>query len=241
MMKAVDGGTIRADASPDLDAPSVTPSVVVFSKTAGFRHGSIASGISLVESLGAENGWSVTATEDSDELIAALASANVVVFCNTTGDILTDAQQDSFEAFIRGGGGYVGIHSATDTEYGWPFYSELVGTLFENHPSPQVATVELEAAGHPATEGWPASFDINEEWYNFRSNPRAVAGVSVLATLDEGSYSGGEMGDDHPIMWTVEIGEGRAFYTALGHRDETYANTEFVTSIRGGIEWAAQP
>ena len=211
--------------------------VVVFSRTEGFRHGSIADAIALVEDLGAARGWRVSATEDPVELVAALGSTDVTVFANTTGDVLDPDQEAAFEEFIRGGGGYVGIHSATDTEYDWPFYGELLGTWFDNHPAPQLATIDVEIADHPATEELPAELSLDDEWYNFQTNPRAE--VTVLATLDETSYSGGDMGEDHPIMWHREIDAGRSFYIGAGHRPQVYVEDSFRAVIRGAIEWAA--
>ncbi len=234
-LNAADSGAV-IDASADADNPGPIQ-VVIFSKTAGFRHASIATGIGLIETLGAERGWIIRRTEDAAELTTGLDQTDVVVFCNTTGDILDDAQQGTFEAFIRGGGGYVGIHSATDTEYGWPFYGDLAGARFANHPAPQLATVRVESIDSPITGGLPAQFDLNDEWYNFAANPRGS--VTVLATLDEATYTGGEMGGDHPIMWSNQIDQGRSFYTGLGHNDSTYVDAQFMASIAAAIEWTA--
>jgi type 1 glutamine amidotransferase len=237
-LPAGDGGPGAGDSGAGGDdAGGGDIEVVVFSATAGFRHGSIPDGIAMIEELGAGGGWRVSATEDAAELIAALEETDVVVFCNTTGDVLDAGQEEAFESFIRGGGGYVGVHSASDTEYDWPFYGELVGAWFDNHPSIQTATIDVEVADHPATAALPAQIVLEDEWYNFQSNPRGV--VTVLATLDESTYSGGDMGQDHPIMWYRTLEAGRAFYTGLGHRSEIYAEPDFRAAIAGAIEWAA--
>src|SRR5690606_7003198 len=117
--------------------------------------------------------------------------------------------------FIMNGGGFVGIHSASDTEYGWPFYGELIGAYFAGHPDPQTGTINIEDPDHPSTRALPSQWTRFEEWYNFQANPRPS--VSVLATVDESTYTGGTMGADHPIVWCREFAGGRSWYTALGH------------------------
>ena len=173
--------------------------ILVFSKTAAFRHASIADGIAAIRDLGALNNFDVVATEDANVFTdAGLAPFKAVVFLSTTGDILDANQQAAFEGYIRGGGGFVGIHSATDTEYSWPWYGELVRAYFANHPVIQNATVVVEDTNDVSTAQLPAAWIRNDEWYNFQTNPRA--NVHVLCRLDESSYSGGTMGD-HPIAW----------------------------------------
>jgi type 1 glutamine amidotransferase len=165
----------------------------------------------------------------------------VVVFLMTSGDALDAAAQAVFEDWIRvGGGSYVGIHSAADTEYDWPFYGDLVGAYFKQHPAVQPADVVVEVADHPATAPLPARWRRTDEWYDFRTNPRATAGVTVLATVSEASYSGGTMGADHPIVWAHPTpGGGRALYTAMGHTAESYADPTFRAHLAGAIRWAA--
>ena len=223
------------------DAPPTRPAayrVLVFSKTQKFRHDSIPAGIAAIRKLGDVNGFAADATEDA----AAFADANLkryaaVVFLNTTGDVLDDAQQAAFERYIKNGGGYVGVHAASDTEYGWPWYGKLVGAYFARHPAIQPATIIRETADHPATAVLPEKWDRTDEWYTFKSNPRA--GVTVLLSLDESTYDGGGMGD-HPIAWCHEFDGGRAFYTGLGHTKESYAEPLFLQHLLGGIEWAAR-
>jgi cytochrome c len=211
---------------------------LVFSKTTGFRHSSIAEGIATIKALGAEHGFEVDATEDALRFTdAVLSHYKVVVFLSTTGDVLDAAQKVAFERYIRSGGGFVGIHSASDTEYGWPWYGRLVGAYFKSHPEIQNATVRIEDADHPSTRPLPRLWRRNDEWYNFRTNPRGE--VHVLAALDESTYAGGAMSADHPIAWCQNFDGGRSWYTALGHTEESYADPLFRLHLLGGIESAA--
>ncbi|ONK11350.1 Cytochrome c551/c552 [Streptomyces sp. MP131-18] len=233
--------TAAAAAAPD--DPVASPDdpaydVLVFSKTAGFRHDSIEDGIAAITGLGAENNFSVTATEDSTAFTADnLAQYEAVVFLSTTGDVLDEAQQTAFEGYINDGGAYVGVHAAADTEYDWEWYNGLAGALFQSHPHIQEATVHVEDRAHDATAHLGETWQRTDEWYNYRTNPRESA--RVLASLDESSYTGGEMDGDHPIAWCKEYEGGRAFYTGGGHTAESFTEPEFVRHLLGGIRWAA--
>jgi cytochrome c len=230
------GGPLHLAAAAENVDPRFT--VLVFSKTTGFRHDSIPQGIAAIEALGAEHGFAADSTEDAMRFSdAVLSRYKVVVFLSTTGDVLDTGEKAAFERYIRSGGGFVGIHSASDTEYGWPWYGRLVGTWFASHPQIQRATVHIANPDHPSTKGLPAVWERTDEWYNFRSNPRGA--VQVLATLDEATYSGGAMGADHPIAWCQEIDGGRSWYTAMGHTKEAYAEPLFRLHLLGGIEGAA--
>ncbi|WP_432954440.1 ThuA domain-containing protein [Micromonospora haikouensis] len=232
---AVLAATTSATPASAADAPY---DVLVFSKTAGFRHDSIAVGTQAIRELGAANGFTVTATEDASRFTTAnLAQYEAVVFLNTTGDVLDAAQQSAFESYVNGGGGYVGVHSAADTEYGWSYYGSLVGGYFASHPAIQQANVRIENRAHPATGHLPRTWTRTDEWYNYQTNPRA--GARVLATLDESSYSGGSMGGDHPISWCKTVSSGRSFYTGLGHTQGSYAEAAFRSHLLGGIRYAA--
>lgn len=215
--------------------------VLVFSKTAGFRHDSIGAGVALVEALGEENGFGVDATEEASTFTdEGLAPYRGVIWLNTTGDVLDRAQEAAFERYIRSGGGYVGVHSAADTEHDWPFYGELLGggAWFLSHPAIQTAQLDLEEPDHPSTVHLAFGFAFTDEWYSFRGNPRGA--VNVLLTIDESTYDPGPhpMGD-HPIAWFHELDGGRAWYTNLGHRSETYAEFAFGRHLLGGVLWAA--
>jgi hypothetical protein len=218
--------------------PQPAFAVLVFSKTAGYRHESIEAGIAALRQLGEQHGFSVEATEAAERFDdATLANYRVVVFLNTTGNVLDAGQQAAFERFIRRGGGFVGIHSATDTEYDWPWYGALVGAYFKSHPRIQVARLRVIRDDHPSTRGLPAEWVRRDEWYNFREDPSP--GVTALILLDETSYTGGTMSTRHPAAWCHEYDGGRAWYTALGHTVETYAEPLFLAHVLGGIQWAA--
>lgn len=218
-------------------AGTASPQVLVFSKTAGFRHGSISDGIAALEQLGTTYRFSVTATEDAGTFTdAGLADYDAVVFLLTSGDILNADQQAAFERYIQAGGGFVGIHSASDTEYQWPWYGQLIGAYFDRHPAQQTATLTVENANHASTRELPTTWSRFDEWYDFRTNPRGD--VNVLLTIDEATYSGGGMGADHPLAWYQEFDGGRSWYTALGHTRDSYREPEFLEHILGGIEYA---
>ncbi|MFF9396118.1 ThuA domain-containing protein [Streptomyces griseoluteus] len=222
---------------PAAAKPTETGRVLVFSKTAGFRHDSIPDGVAALQQLGATDGLTVDATEDATAFTTRnLRRYEAVVFLSTTGDVLDPAQQRAFEGYIRRGGGYVGVHAAADTEYDWPFYGGLAGAWFDSHPAIQPATVVVEDHAHPSTAALPARWERTDEWYNYRSNPRARA--HVLASLDESSYSGGTMNGDHPIAWCQSYQGGRAFYTGGGHTRESYADPAFRAHLLGGLRWA---
>ncbi|MCX4469987.1 ThuA domain-containing protein [Micromonospora sp. NBC_01655] len=214
--------------------------VLVFSRTAGFRHDSIPAGLAAIQKLGADNGFTVDASEDGAAFTDEnLAKYRAVIWLSTTGDVLDADQQAAFERYIQGGGGYVGIHAASDTEYSWSWYGDLVGAYFASHPANQQATVKVEDHAHPSTAALPGRWSRFDEWYNFRSNPRGD--VHVLASLDETSYSpgAGAMGADHPTAWCQDFDGGRAWYTGGGHTQESYADPEFLTHLLGGIRTAA--
>jgi cytochrome c len=215
------------------------PRVLVFSKTAGFRHSSIETGIAAVRRLGQETGFAVEATEDATAFSERnLRRFRAVVFLNTTGDVLNAKQQDAFERFIQAGGGWVGIHSATDTEYDWPWYGRLAGAYFESHPNnPNVrrGTFRVLDKSHPATEGLPDRWEREDEFYNFKSISRDIR---VLIAIDEKSYEGGTNGDRHPMSWHHAYDGGRAFYTNMGHTEATFSEPLFLRHLLGGIRYA---
>jgi type 1 glutamine amidotransferase len=214
--------------------------VVAFTRTAAFRHSTIEPALRTLNGITSKHSATLRNTEDPAELIALLPETEVVVFLMTTGDVLDDTQQTAFEAFIRAGGGFLGVHSASDTEYQWPFYGTLIGAWFDSHPGVQPATLKHEATGSAVVNALPARWERADEWYNFKTNPRGQ--VDVLLTLDETTYEGGTMGADHPIVWSRQggaIGKGRSFYTALGHTSESWEEEIFIRHIEAGLLWAA--
>lgn len=214
--------------------------VLLFSRTALYRHAAIPVAIDALEGAAAERGWTIVATEDPATFDdGGLAEFDVVVFLMTTGDVLSADQEAAFERFIRSGRGYVGVHSASDTEYDWPWYGQLVGAYFLGHGDIQAATVHVDAEGHPALADVPDPWVRTDEWYGFQTNPRDQ--VDVLLEVDETSFvaGAGAMGEDHPIAWCHDFDGGRSFYTALGHTTESYADATFLAHLLRGIEWAA--
>ncbi len=235
---AATGGTESSNAGSAGDGTSTSVSLLVFSRTAAYRHDSIPAGIQALTALAKSRGWQLDATEDASRFSdAGLAGYSAVIFLSTTGDVLDDAQQGAFERFIRAGKGFIGIHSATDTEYDWAWYGGLVGAYFREHPAVQAASVVVEDKTNPATAGLPNPWKRTDEWYAFKDNPRP--NVHVLLSLDENSYSPGaaNMNGDHPIAWCHEYDGGRAFYTALGHTSESYSDPLFMGQLAGAVAW----
>lgn len=213
--------------------------ILVFTKTASWRHDSIPAGVAALKQLGRENKISVDATEDAtvfrDE---KLREYRAIVFLNTTGNILRADQRLAMQRFIQAGGGFVGVHSAAATEYEWPWYNELLGAYLSSHPMrPGVrhGIIDVLDREHLATRVLPKRWERDEEWYSFRN---ILPGIRVLATLDENSYEGGTNGSHHPIIWFHEFDGGRAFYTALGHEAETFRDPAFLKHLLGGIIYA---
>ena len=238
LLLALTGGCSGGAVQADIARPSVSPPrTLVFSRTTGWRHDSIPVAIETLRDLGEEAGLQVEHSEDPMQFSAAtLARYRAVVFANTTLDVLDDAQQRAFERFVGAGGGYVGIHSAADTEYDWPWYGELVGAWFDSHPPGlQASPVRFEARhALPGKQDW----QVRDEIYNYRRNPRAW--VDVIATVDESAYAGGKMGTDHPIAWCHQRMGGRAWYTGLGHDIPLYADAGFRTHLLRGLRYATR-
>lgn len=214
---------------------NATPQILVFTKTAGYRHKSIEKGVATLKELGVVHNFGITQTEDSLAFSTAnLKKYQLVLFLNTTGDVLGSDQQKVFEKYIADGGSFLGVHAATDTEYEWPWYNKLVGAYFESHPEQQEAVLTVSMPNHQSTAHLGSTWTHFDEWYNFKNlNPE----VQVLLKLDERSYVGGKNGDQHPIAWFHEFGGGRAFYTGLGHTVEAYDDADFRQHLLGGIKW----
>jgi cytochrome c len=224
------------------DNPLQGQRVLVFTKTKGFRHASIPQGKAAVMALGKKYGFAVDTTENADTFNEAnLKKYKVVIFLSTTGDVLNPQQQTEFERYIQAGGGYVGVHAATDTEYGWPWYNKLAGGQFLSHPgNPNVrkGQVTVRDKNHPATQGMPDTFEKTDEFYDFKNFNNEV---KVLMTIDEASYGDSKMGAgaNHPMVWYHEYDGGRVFYTAFGHTEETFMEPLFLQHFWGGLRWVA--
>ena len=274
---AVTGGVLAA--APATAQPTVAPTVstssttvesaapaplanaydvLVFSKTAGFRHDSIPAGIRAIQRLGAQYGFTVTATEDAAQPspLANLQQYEAVIWLSTTSDVLNATQQAAFEDYIQAGGGYVGVHAASDTEYTWPWYGELVGAYFQSHPAgTPTASIDVEDKTTPSSCALPDRWERTDEWYNFQSkdnpvvngggadySPRVNPDINVIATLDESTYAeddGNATDDDHPIAWYQDFDGGRSFYTGGGHTQASFSEPLFRLHLLGGIQYAA--
>lgn len=214
------------------------PKVLIFSKTMGYKHASIPKGIEAIQKLGRENGFQVDTTKNATFFTEKnLSQYSAIVFLSTTGDVLNENQETAFERYIQSGGGFVGIHAATDTEYDWEWYTKMIGGQFLSHPkgTPNADFI-IKDHSFIATEHFTDTiWNRNEELYNFKKlNPK----VNVLITVDESTYEGGENGDFHPMSWYHEYDGGRVFYTAAGHADESFEEEKFVKHILGGLLYA---
>ncbi len=217
---------------------SVDDSLLIFSKTNGFRHESIETGQQALSILAQDEGLSVTVTEEADYFLSEnFPEYDAVLFLNTDGNIFEDSHREALRAFVEDGGGFIGIHGASATEREWAWFRELIGARFANHPNdPNVfeAAIRVVDTGHPATEMLPERWVRDDEWYNFDEIPE---NVHVLLEMDTDSYEGSEHPGDHPIAWVHENVGGRVFYTALGHTPESYWDEYFMGHIRGGIRY----
>lgn len=207
--------------------------ILVFTRTAKFRHDSIPVAVATLRTLASEQGLRTVHSEDSTLFTAAgLANYRAVVFANTTGDVLDESQQRALQAYIEGGGGFLGLHAAADTEYDWPWYGELVGAWFHKHPPGlQDAQVTLHGGAQDGQQ-----WRLRDEIYNYRRNPRPW--VQVLATVDPASYEGSTMGDDHPIAWCRAMGNGRSWYTGFGHDAAVFDDDHVRALLRRGLAFA---
>lgn len=220
---------------------------LLFTKTAGWHHTSILDGVTAVRKLANEHQFDVDWHEDANQFTHEnLAKYDVVIFLSTTGDILNDKQQKAFEAFIKQGKGFVGIHSASDTEYHWPWYMGLVGRSFVIHPAIQTAKISVLKPNFPGTEFMPQQFLWTDEYYQFSEEHSDQ--LHYILSVDEQTYSpqadwgqvkGEGMGKFHPLAWYQYYDGGRSFYSALGHMSGNYQQAMFLSHLYGGIYWAA--
>lgn len=212
------------------------PKVLIFSKTAGYHHKSIPDGIDAIKKLGVENNFAVDTTTDStlftDKNLKQYAA---IIFLNTTGNLFDTLQKDAFKRFIQKGGGFVGVHAATDAEYNWPWYGKMIGGYFLSHPAQQQAKLDVIDNTHLSTIDLPKEWTRFDEWYNFKNLNKDV---HVLITIDEHSYTGGKNGEYHPMAWWQDFEGGRVFYTELGHTEISYTEPLFLKHLTGGILYA---
>lgn len=214
---------------------SEKPRILVFSKTAGFHHVSITKGNEALLKLGKENGFIVDTTTNATYFVDdSLQKYSSILFLNTTGNVLNHRQEAALERYVQAGGGFAGIHAATDTESHWGWYGLMVGARFAGHPSVQQATVQVLNHEHPSTNHLPEKWERTDEWYNFRDFNKEV---NVLLKVDEDTYEGGENGNLHPIAWYHEYDGGRVFYTGLGHTEQSFTDSIFLQHLMGGIKY----
>ena len=232
-MKKISSLLVLCLMSVQLCCATHSKAVLIFTKTAGFRHASIKKGVETLSKLLQLQDIHFTHTEDSNYFHPdSLQNFDAVIFLNTTGDILNGSQKQNLQKFIQSGKGYVGIHAASDTEYNWPWYGALVGGYFASHPAVQEAHIDVLNRTHPSTKHLQQTWIHRDEWYDFKD---VKPGLNILMTLNETSYKGGKMGKFHPIAWFQEFDGGRSFYTALGHTNESYDSELFQKHVIGGI------
>jgi uncharacterized protein len=215
--------------------------------TKGWHHEALHSGVLAIQQMGQKNNFDVVLWEDPNGFTDRYVSQfNVIIFLHTTGDIFDTAQQRVMERFIRSGKGYVGVHSASDTEYDWDWYTRMVGRMFRIHPVVQTAKLVVKDNNFPGLQGFANGRLWTDEWYEF--GPEKTTGLQYILTVDESSYNPkvqwGEkksegMGALHPIAWYHNYDGGRAFYTALGHVPQNFSDPDFINHLLGGIRWAA--
>ncbi|MEO2063431.1 MAG: ThuA domain-containing protein [Christiangramia sp.] len=208
--------------------------VLIFSETAGYHHNSIPTGVAAISEIAREHDFQVDTTSVSDVFQNTL-DYDLIIFLNTTGDVLNDLEQGNFQQYIENGGNYFGIHAAADTEYDWPFYGKLVGAYFESHPHIQEAEVDV-VSDSPLVSFLPKKWKRTDEWYNYKD---IQDNLTVLLQLNESSYEGGKNGKFHPTAWYQKTGFGGiAFYTGGGHTDEAYSEPLFRKHLENAMLFA---
>lgn len=239
-----------APAAPDAGSTATSPgpyepregsfTMLVYSKTLGFRHESIASGQAMLSEIADEHGFDVVFTETNEEFtIDGLSQYEIVFFLNTTGDVLNDTEQESYEEWMtEHDGAFAGVHSAADTESGWAFYSEVVGQYYDGHDAccPE-ANIEWDPAAldHVTVRGLPSPWTRSEEWFHFDRTAEwsSKPGFQILGRV---SLNGGTQ----PVSYLREWGNFRAFYTSLGQEGSTFIDTDVKQHVAAGILWAVR-
>ena len=227
--------------------------VLIFSKTSKYHHNSIAAGITAIQKLGSENKFDVDTTTDVSKFTDAnLKQYATIIFLSPTSasNLTNDAKnivfkdslnKEAFKKYINNGGGFLGIHAATDFGYEWAWYGKLVGAYFLGHPRKNVqeAVLNVVDAKTPATKPLPSPWKRTDEYYSFKGMASDLKVIMTLdeSTLDFGTQNNLKMGDNHPIAWYHDFDGGRAFYTALGHTDQTFSEPLFLNHLRGALQY----
>jgi type 1 glutamine amidotransferase len=230
--------------------------MLVYRETRGYHHPSIAAGIEMLTELAATNdfefevsdGDETEITNDVQITAEDLAPFDIVFFLNPTGDIFGDEaspEREVFKTFLLGKKAFAGVHAATDTEYGFPWYEDLVGEIYDGHsaeiPVPS-GTINIEEAqqDHPAMAGIPSPWTRNEEWYKFQNRiDSGLPGLTVLMRYGGGASTTGPI-NGQPLAWTRCLDGIRSFYTALGHESSAFSEPLVRQHILGGILWAVR-
>lgn len=218
-------------------------SVLIFSHTAGYRHDSIETGVAAMAEMVRSKGMHPVASEDVRLFSTGkLEPYRAIIFVNTTTrskdpatDWMVGDAATHFRAWLASGGAVIGIHAASDQQYHQPWFGRMMGGWFLRHPpGTQSGRLTVADPSHPATQMLPAAFDHIDEWYAFKNFDPSVR---LLLTLDPQSI-GQPAGPHWPISWSKEYEGGRIFYTALGHRAETFSEQLFLKHVSGGFDWA---
>ncbi len=221
----------------DQVAETYSPEVEKYKDKKPFYHECIPAANKMLVKMAKQHGWDMEMAADADEVDnQVVKDVDVIIFNNVGGDFLSEKEQNAIEKFIKSGGGFVGIHMATAAERNWEWYHDMLGGVyFTGHPPMQKGLVYLEEkfSEHPLNQGIPKEFEWEDEWYEWNQNPRP--NVNVLMTVDESSYEGGKMGEDHPVAWFLEFQGGKIFYTGLGHKPESYSDPLLIKQIENGI------
>jgi type 1 glutamine amidotransferase len=232
-----------------LSGLAAQPRVLLFSKNQVgnglYVHDNVDAASAAINRLCAENGIAVDSTDDSSAFSDAnLSKYRAIIFNNTNNEVLeTESQTNALVRFIRSGGGFVGIHSATGTMRKWPWFWSLVGGKFARHARLQTFTVKVKDPQDPSTAHLPSTFQWDDEFYYVEHMPEGlhILLAGDLTKLDDPGkekYPGRKFGDEFPLAWRHEFEGGRAWYTALGHKPEHYSDPRLVKHLLGGIQYA---
>ncbi len=234
--------------APRFDLPTGKPRLLLFEKINGFKDTpSVNAAHAAFVSMAERKGWAIATTEKGGAFTPkALKQFDAVIWNNISGDVLSLSQRKAFQSYVEAGGSFVAVHgTAGDPVYFWDWYvDKLIGARFLAHPmAPQFQEARIATnAAHPLAKVLPSEWRMTDEWYSFRTNPRTV-GANVILTLDESTYKpDGPMGldlrmGDHPLAWTNCIGKGKMFYSAIGHRPETYSQPQYVALLETAVGW----
>lgn len=216
--------------------------VLVFSKTKGYRHESIPTGIVALEHLATQTGrFTITASEDASLFTpSTLANYGVIILLHASGEYLQASEVEALKSFVRSGGGVLAIHGAAAGMHSSEWYGKLIGSHFDMHPDPEPGSLIVADASHPIISHETPPEKWTDEWYNFTSHPAENSNLHILLRGDTSSFKGGKHGKDHPLAWCQEFEGGRSAYIALGHFHEAWDSGWYVSLVRRGLMWVAR-